>query len=210
MRSGRADIDADAENDNFVLFDEGAASAGEENSSALPLFHTSGADKSWDRGALLVKGAFHPARHALGLEPGLVLLADEGILTRVRDRGPAFGNVHGGVVGVLLAGRAGLAPGIVRAEPGGQPQRILRGAKMLVIPARAARRRRHHPDRLVIDPLDLVGMPILPGGDAVSFRPGIGITLACQADQHSSRRVRMGLGIPPVLVLPDPEIEGVA
>ena len=58
--------------------------------------------------------------------------ADERVLHPVRDGGAALGDVHRGVVGVLLAGRARLAAGIVRAEPGGQPQRVLRGAEMLV------------------------------------------------------------------------------
>src|SRR5262252_5691745 len=60
---------------------------------------------------------------------------------------------------------------------------------------RAARCRRHHADGLVVDALDLVGMAVLPGRDAVAFGPGIGIALALEADQHRRRRVRMRLGI---------------
>src|SRR6478672_8553109 len=91
-------------------------------------------------GALLIEFALHPARHALGLQLGFVFRADEGVFHPVRDGAAAFRNVHRGVIGVFLAGRAGLAAGIVRAEPRGQPQRILRRAEMLVKPARAAGR----------------------------------------------------------------------
>src|SRR5579864_1451054 len=94
-----------------------------------------------------VLGAF--ALHGLG-----VFATQERILHVIGDRGAAFGNIHRGVIGVFLAGRAGLAAGIVRAEPGGEAERFLRGAEMLVVPARAARRRRHHADRLVVDALD--------------------------------------------------------
>ena len=81
---------------------------------------------------------------------------------------------------------------------------------MLVVPARAAGRRRHHADRLVVDALDLVGMAVLPGRQAVAFRPGVGVALALEADQHRRRGVRVRLGIAAVLVLADPEIERVA
>src|SRR5262245_13434760 len=161
-------------------------------------------------GALLVEFGLHPARHAFRLELGLVLGADEGVFHPIGDCGAAFGDIHGGGVGVLLAGWSGLAARIVRSEPGSQPQRLLRRAEMLVVPARAARRRRHHADGLVVDALDLVGMAVLPGRDAVAFGPGIGIALALEADQHRRRRVRMRLGIAAVLVLADPEIERVA
>src|SRR5580704_11388177 len=96
-----------------------------------------------------VLGAF--ALHGLG-----VFAAQEWILHVIGDRGAAFWNIHRGIIGVLLAGRPGLAAGIVRAEPGGEAERFLRGAEMLVIPARAARRRRHHADRLVVDTFDFV------------------------------------------------------
>src|SRR3979409_1508654 len=132
--------------------------------------------------ALLVELALHPARHVLGLELSLVFRADEGVLHPIRDGAAALGNIHGGVVGVLFAGGAWLAAGIVRPEPGGEPQRVFRGAEMLVVPARAARRRRHHADRLVVDALELVGMAVLPRGHAVAFRPRVGIALALQAD----------------------------
>src|SRR5262245_31459972 len=161
-------------------------------------------------GALLVELGLHPARHAFRLKLALVLGADEGVFHPIGDRGAAFGDVHGGVIGVLLARWSGLATGIVRSEPGGQPQRLLRRAEMLVVPARAARRRRHHADGLVVDALDLVGMAVLPGRDAVAFRPSIGVALALEADQHRRRGVRMRLGIAAVLVLADPEIECVA
>src|SRR5262249_61065767 len=110
---------------------------------------------------------------------------------------------------VLLAGRAGFAAGIVGPEPGGEPQWILGGAEMLVVPARAARRRRHHAHRLVVDALDLVGMAVLPRGDAVALGPSISVALALQADQHRRRSMRVRLGVAAVLVLADPKIERV-
>src|SRR5262249_57905230 len=79
-----------------------------------------------------------------------------------------------------------------------------------VIPARAGRPGRHHTHRLVVDAFDLVGVAVLPRGDAVSLRPGIGVALALEADEHGGRGVRVRLGIAAVLVLTDPEIERVA
>src|SRR5262249_325490 len=105
---------------------------------------------------LVVELGVHPVRRAVALERLGVFPGDEGVLHPIRDRRAAFGDVHAGVVDVLLARRAGFAARIVRAEPGGEPQGFLGGAEVLVEPARAARRRRHHADRLVIDPLDLV------------------------------------------------------
>src|SRR5258705_8689653 len=94
--------------------------------------------------AFLVEVGFHPVHRAFGLELFGELLAQIRILHVVGNRGAAFRNIHGGVVGVLLAGRAGLAAGIVRTEPCGQPEAFLGGVEMLVIPARAARCRRNH------------------------------------------------------------------
>src|SRR5262249_49372239 len=132
--------------------------------------------------ALLVEFWLHAARHAFCLELGLVFGADEGVLHPIRDRGAAFGDVHGRVVDMLLAWRPGLAAGIVRAEPGGQPQRVFRCAEVLVIPARAPRRRRHHPDRLIVHALDPAGMALPPPRAPVARAPGIGIALAPEAD----------------------------
>src|SRR5580692_10153650 len=56
-----------------------------------------------------VLGAF--ALHGLG-----IFAAQKRILHVIQDGGAAFGNIHRGVIGVLLARRAGLAAGIVRAE----------------------------------------------------------------------------------------------
>src|SRR6202140_3550134 len=90
-----------------------------------------------------VVGTF--ALHGLG-----VFLPQERILHVIGDRGAAFRNVHGRIIAVLLAGRAGFASGIVRPEPGGEAERLLGRAEMLVVPACAAGRRRYHADRLVI------------------------------------------------------------
>src|ERR1700730_3825778 len=87
---------------------------------------------------------------------------------------------------------------------------MLGGAEMLVIPACSSRSRRDHADGLVIDALDLVGMAVLPRGHPVPLRPCIGIALALKADEHGRGSMGMGLGISPVLVLANPEIEGIA
>src|SRR5690348_2121188 len=87
---------------------------------------------------LVVELRVHAVLRPVALEDLGIFLGDEGILHPVGNRRAALGDVHSGVVDVLLAGRAGLAARIMRAEPGGEPQRLLRGAEMLVKPARAA------------------------------------------------------------------------
>src|SRR5262249_35386917 len=161
-------------------------------------------------GALLVKAGLHSARHAFRLERRLVLGADERIFHPVGDGGAALGNIHPGIIDVLLAGRAGLAARIVRSEPRRQTQRLFRRAKVLVIPPRPAGGRRHHSHRFVVDALDLVAMALLPRRDAVALRPDSGVALGIEADQRGGRRVRVRLGIAAVLVLPDPQIKRVA
>src|SRR5690242_14092054 len=104
---------------------------------------------------LVVELRVHAVLAAVALEGLGVFLGDEGVLHPVGNRAAALRNIHAGVVGVDLAGRAGLAAGRVGPEPGGETQRVLGGAEMLVKPARPARRRRHHADRLIVDPLDL-------------------------------------------------------
>src|SRR6185437_15508007 len=96
---------------------------------------------------------------------------------------------------VLFAGRAGLASRVMRAEPGGQPQRFFRGAEVLVVPACAAWRRRDEANRLVVDALDLVLMSVRPRIDAAPLRPGVGVALALDADQHRRAGVCVRLGV---------------
>ena len=81
---------------------------------------------------------------------------------------------------------------------------------MLVIPARAARRRRHHADRFVIDALDLIGVAILPRCDAQILGPCVGVAFTFYADQHRRRSVSVRFGIMTVFVLADPQIKTVA
>src|SRR3954469_11159107 len=78
---------------------------------------------------------------------------------------------------------------------------------MLVVPARAAWGRGDHAAELVVDALDLIAFAFLPRVHAVPLRPGVGVALAGQADEHRRRGVRMRLGVAPHLVLADPEIE---
>src|SRR5215813_4852887 len=105
---------------------------------------------------LVVEFRLHPVFGAVAPQGLVVFLADVRIFHPVRNRRAAFGDVHSGVVDMSLARRTGLAPGIVRPEPGGEPQRLLGRAEMLMEPAGAAGRRRHHADRLVVDALDLL------------------------------------------------------
>ena len=93
----------------------------------------------------------HAALDAVRLEDLLVFLADVGVLEPVGDRGAAFLQLHAGVVDVLLAGRAGIAAGVVRAEPGGQAERLVTDGVVPVIPARAAGRCRDEAELLVVD-----------------------------------------------------------
>src|SRR3974377_2246481 len=81
---------------------------------------------------------------------------------------------------------------------------------MLMIPARAARRRRHHADRLVVDALDEMRLAIAPWIDAGMFGPCVGVALASYADEHARGGMGMRLGVAAVLVLANPEIERIA
>src|SRR5204863_55264 len=90
--------------------------------------------------------------------------------------------------------------GVVRAEPGGEAERVFRYAEVLVVPARAAGRGAHHPDRLVVDALHFVHAAVLPRRDAQPLGPGIGVALALDADEHRGRGVDVSLR---VALLPD-------
>src|SRR5258708_18636921 len=109
-----------------------------------------------------VPARVHAVRHAALLQRLRVFPADERVLHPVGNGSSALGNVDRGVVGVFLARRAGVAAGVVRAEPGGEAERVLGHAEVLVVPARAAGGRRPHADRLVVDALPLAGTPVLP------------------------------------------------
>src|SRR5712671_3317548 len=159
---------------------------------------------------LVVELRLHAVDHALTREGLHILLGDERVFHPVGDGRAAFGDVHGGIVGMNLAGRAGLAARIVGAEPGGEPQRITGRAEMLVVPARATGRRRDKTDRLVVDPLDEVRLAVLPRCDAGMFGPRVGVALALYADEHGRGSVGVGLRVAAVLVLADPQIERVA
>src|SRR5215813_13503783 len=64
---------------------------------------------------LVVELRIHPVLRAVAPERLGVFLGDEGVLHPVRDRRATLGEVHAGVVDVLLAQRTGFAPRIVRA-----------------------------------------------------------------------------------------------
>src|SRR5580704_12596923 len=92
----------------------------------------SGHARRTDPDARLVPRGVHPALDAGARQGRRVLGTDERVLHPVRDRGAALVDVHAGVVDVRLAGRAGLASGRVGTEPGGQPERLLGDAEVLM------------------------------------------------------------------------------
>src|SRR5215470_2276907 len=140
----------------------------------------------------------------------IIFLPQKRILHVIGDRGAAFGNIHRRVVDMFLARRSRLAAGIVRAEPCGEAERVLRCAEMLMKPACATGRRRHHADRLVIDAFDVVALAILPGREPQMLRPGVSVAFAFDADQHRRGRMCVRLRIVTVLVLPDPKVKSIS
>src|SRR5258706_16009727 len=121
--------------------------------SAISCFTPSMICRSYAFGQLALEVLVEEFRHHAALnavlgDHRLPILLYLRIFHPIRDRGAAFGNVHCRIVDVLFTRRAWLAPRIVRAEPREQAQRLLRNAKVLVIPARAAGRGRDHADRL--------------------------------------------------------------
>src|SRR5580704_7562710 len=150
---------------------------------------------------LVVELRVHAVGGAFPRQDLVVFLDDERIFHPVGDGAAAFGDVHAGVVGVGFAGRAGLAAGIVRSEPRGEPQWLLRAAEVLVVPARPAGCRRDEADRLVVDALDEMALAVLPRIDAGMLRPRVGVALALDADEDGGRGVGVRLGVATVLVL---------
>src|SRR5262249_60254003 len=69
--------------------------------------------------------------------------------------------------------------------------------------------RPHRTDRLVILPQDLFSLAVLPGRGAERLRPGVGVALALDADEHGRRLMLVRLGIAAGLMLADPDIEAV-
>src|SRR5262245_60765991 len=153
----------------------------------------------------------HPARDPFAFERRLEFPANGGILLVIRDGAAAFAQVDGAIVHELLAGTAGLARALVVGPvPGGDAQALLADAEMLMEPVAAHRRGRDQTDRLVVLAQHLVDLAVPPRRGAERFRPGIGVALALDADQHGGRGVLVRLGIAAGLVLADPQIEAVA
>src|SRR5262249_58706018 len=65
-------------------------------------------------------------------------------------------------------------------------------------------------DGVVIDSLDQMRFAVPPGSDAGMLGPRVGVALAAEAYQDRCRGVSVRLGIAAVLMLGDPEVEGVA
>ena len=102
---------------------------------------------------------------------------------------------------------AGISARVVRPEPGREPERLARDAEVLVIPACAARRGRHHAALHVVEPADLFGVAVFPRCRAEMLGPGVGIALTFEADQNGGRGMRVRLRIAADFVLADPEVE---
>src|SRR5690348_18326840 len=111
---------------------------------------------------------------------------------------------------MFLARRSRLAPGIVRAKPCGEAERVLRCAEMLVKPARAAGRGRHHANRLVIDTFDVIALAVLPRRQSQMLRPSVSVAFAFDEDQHRRRCMRVSVRIVTVLGLPVPKVDRIA
>src|SRR5262249_15513551 len=153
----------------------------------------------------------HPAPHPLAFERRVAFPATGGICLVIRDGAAGFAQVDGAIVHALLAGTAGLARALVVGPvPGGDAQALLADAEMLMEPVAAHRRGRDQTDRLVVLAQHLVGLAVPPRRGAERFRPGIGVALALDADQHGGPGVLVLPCIATGLVLADPQREAVA
>src|SRR5262245_49618725 len=129
----------------------------------------------------------------------------------IGDRAAALAEVDGAVIHQLLAGPARLAgPLIVGPVPCRDAQSVATDPEMLVEPVAAHRRRRNKADRLVVLAQDLVSSAVLPWRGTESLGPGVGVTLAFDANEHGRGSMLVPFGISPGLVLSDPQIESVA
>src|SRR2546428_11226086 len=81
---------------------------------------------------------------------------------------------------------------------------------MLMEVLAAHRRRTDHADGFVVLAKHLLRQARFPGTRADVSRPRVGVTLACDTDQHGGGLVRVGLRVPPGFMLPDPMVEHVA
>src|SRR5215471_18361386 len=145
--------------------------------------HTASASPShlcWRAVQLLL----HARGNALLFQRRFVFLAQEGILQPIRNCSAAFGHVDRALVGVLLPrhSRFVLAM-IVGPVPTDEAQRLLADPEMGVEPIAAIRCRGNETNRLVILPIDLVGLAVLPGCHPDRPRPRIGVALAFDADE---------------------------
>src|SRR4029077_8175548 len=91
------------------------------------------------------------------LERLLVFPAQEWVFEPIGNGGATLGDVDRPLVGILLAGHAGLVLAmIVGTVPTDQAQRLLADAEMGVEPVTAVRRSGDQADRLVILPVDVL------------------------------------------------------
>src|SRR5580692_10455470 len=125
---------------------------------------------------LVVERLLHLRFDALLPQRLLVFLAEERVLQPIRNGGTPLGHVDRALVGVLLAGHAGLVLAvIVGPVPADQPQWLFADAEMGVEPVAPIGSGRDHADRLVVLAVDVLGPSILPGRHPVAARPSIGI-----------------------------------
>src|SRR5262249_3820936 len=136
-------------------------------------------------GGRLIELFLHFRCEALLSQRRLVFLAQKWILEPIRNCGPALGHVARALVGILLAGHARLVLAvIVRPIPADQTQRLPAGPEMRMKPIAPIGRGGDHADGLVVLPINVVRLAVLPWGHAVGARPGIGVALALEADEH--------------------------
>src|SRR5207237_2951621 len=138
----------------------------------------------------------------------LVFFAQERVLQPIRDSGAAFGHINGALVGVFLARHAcPVLAVIVRAVPADEAKRLLADAEVGMEPVAPIGGGGDKPHRLVILAKYLIRLAVLPRRHPDRPRPGIGVALAPQTDEHRGRQVRVAIRIPAGFVLPDKTVE---
>src|SRR5262249_11976669 len=133
----------------------------------------------------VVERPVHARRHALLPQRLLVFLAEKGILQPIRIAGAPLVPVSRPFVVFFLAGPPRLVLArFVGPVPADQTQRLFAGAEMRMEPVAAIGRGGDHADRLIVLPVNLIALAVLPRRHPDRPRPGIGVALAFDADQH--------------------------
>src|SRR3989449_10041226 len=160
----------------------------------------------------LVECVVHAEFYALAPDVGFILLPDVRVFIPVGDGAAPLVEVHRVLIEDFLSGTPRFAPGATAewSEPGHQTQRLTPPPEMLMEVLAAHRGRTDHADGFVVLAKHLLRLARFPGARADVSRPRVGVTLACDTDQHGGGLVRVGLRVPPGFMLPDPMVEHVA